>query len=413
MKAKYIKAAVGSAIGGKMKTIAKLRLYVSHDEERKLLQTMERYNAACNYMSPIVFFENNFSSFGLQKLLYRDVKEKFGLSAQHTILAIRKVASSYRSTKEAIVERNIIHRARGEPLEALEELSFREHGSITYDSRVYSIGASFVSILTLACRIRLRYRLPGHFTLNDPKEADLIYRGGKFHLYVTVDAEEAPIVKPVSYLGVDLGVVNIATTSDGVIYTSDETEKTRLRYDGLRAELQAKGTKDAKRKLKKVSGRERRFKTCVNHCISKAIVMLAKGTKRGIALEDLKGIRERTTVRHSQREKHYKWAFRQLRSFIEYKAKIASVLVKIVDARYTSQECPACGHTSRKNRKKQAEFRCEKCGYTSHADVKAAKTISSRADVSRPIAVCPKGKLNCKPTKSMAKAMPTTSVVGS
>jgi len=349
---------------------------------------MERYNAACNYVSPIAFSEKDFSSVGLQKLLYRDVKEKYGLSAQHTILVIRKVASSYRSTKEAVAERNVAHRARGEPLEVLEELRFHEHGGITYDSRVLSIGASFVSILTLASRIKLRYKLPKHFSLNNPKEADLIYRGGKFHLHVTVNTEEAPVTEPVSYLGIDLGVVNIATTSDGVIYASEQTEKTRLRYCRLRAELQAKATKNAKRKLKKVSGRERRFKTNVNHCISKAIVMLAKGTKRGIAIEDLKGIRERTTVRHEQRERHHKWAFRQLRSFIEYKAAIAGVLVKAVDARYTSQECPVCGHTSRKNRKKQAEFCCEKCSYAEHADVKAAKTISSRAVVSRPIAVC-------------------------
>jgi putative transposase len=46
----------------------------------------------------------------------------------------------------------------------------------------------------------------------------------------------------------------------------------------------------AKRKLRKISGMEARFKRYTNHIISKGLVAVAEGTMRALALEDLKGI---------------------------------------------------------------------------------------------------------------------------
>jgi IS605 OrfB family transposase len=73
--------------------------------------------------------------------------------------------------------------------------------------------------------------------------------------------------------------------------------------------LQKKGTKSAKRLLRKRSGRERRFARDVNHCISKALVNTAKGTQRGIALEDLTNIRSRVNGSRRQRRVLHNWAF--------------------------------------------------------------------------------------------------------
>jgi IS605 OrfB family transposase len=88
----------------------------------------------------------------------------------------------------------------------------------------------------------------------------------------------------------------------------------RKRHFKLRQRLQKKGTKSAKRLLKKRRQKEARFARDVNHWIAKELVKRAQGTGRGIALEDLKGIRERVTVRKSQRRQHHSWAFNQLRS---------------------------------------------------------------------------------------------------
>lgn len=403
-----------------MQSVAKLRLFASPDARRMLFTTMERYNAACNAASPVAFSERQFSNIGLQKQLYYQVRETFGLSAQMAQLAIRKVAGSYRSTNEAIKERNKVLAALGQPLKSLTEISFRAHGAICYDARVLSIGRNRVSIWTLDGRIKLRYTRPQYFpAVTTVKQTDLIYRDGAFWLYATVEIPDVEPAEPTGYLGVDLGVMNIATTSDGEVFSSAATEKVRQRYGSLRARLQACGTKDAKEKLRRISGRERRFKADINHIISKRIVCAAQGTKWGIALEDLKGILLRTTVKKTRRERQHKWAFHQLRSVIEYKARRAGVRVKVIDGAYTSQQCSVCGFVHPDNCPTQAAFRCLACGHAENADLNAAKNIAARALVNEPIAVrspVTGGEVEsqaCKERDATYGIMPPTSVGGS
>ncbi|HKV01366.1 MAG TPA: transposase [Ktedonobacteraceae bacterium] len=159
---------------------------------------------------------------------------------------------------------------------------------------------------------------------------------------------------------------------------------TRSRREARR--LQKRGTKSAKRRLKKLSGKEARFKRNTNHVISKRIVAKAKATKQGIAIEELRHIRKRTdsTVRRSQRSRHSSWAFGQLRHFLSYKAALAGVPLHTVDPRNTSRTCPACGHCAKENRKSQASFCCVRCGLAMNADIVGAINIS-RAPVNVPI----------------------------
>jgi putative transposase len=90
---------------------------------------------------------------------------------------------------------------------------------------------------------------------------------------------------------VDFGIVNIATDSDGQSYSGSQIRSVRHRHRRLRRKLQKKQTRAAKRRLKKLSGKEQRFATHTNHVIAKQIVALAKRTQRAIALEELQGIR--------------------------------------------------------------------------------------------------------------------------
>jgi IS605 OrfB family transposase len=138
--------------------------------------------------------------------------------------------------------------------------------------------------------------------------------------------------------------------------------------------------------LKKRRRKEHRFATDVNHQISRRIVERAKGTGRGIAMEDLTGIRERATVGKSQRRSHHSWAFNQLRQFVTYKALLAGVKLVLVDPRYTSQGCSRCGHVSKKNRPTRDDFKCIQCGFPAPADYNAALNIRSRAAVNQPYA---------------------------
>lgn len=159
---------------------------------------------------------------------------------------------------------------------------------------------------------------------------------------------------------------------------------TMRRANRLRQKLQRKGTKSAKRLLRKRRATEARFSTHVNHSISKQIVAAAERTKRGIALENLQGIRARARASRRQRHALHSWAFADLQSKVAYKAKRAGVAVCYVDPRNTSRECRVCGHIEKANRKTRDEFACKACGHSTDADVNAARVIASRAEVIRP-----------------------------
>lgn len=163
-----------------------------------------------------------------------------------------------------------------------------------------------------------------------------------------------------------------------------EVNGLRKRHAKLRQRLQKKGTKSAKRLLKKRRRKEHRFAIDINHRIAKRLVAKAKDTGRGIALEDLKGIHEQVTVRKAQRRVQHSWVFRQLRSCIQYKARLAGVPVMLVDPRNTSRTCPQCGLIDKRNRPDQAHFRCIGCGFAGPADTIAADNIARRAAVNQP-----------------------------
>jgi putative transposase len=213
---------------------------------------------------------------------------------------------------------------------------------------------------------------------------DLVYRGGKFFLYSTVDLPDDGPIEPEGFLGVDLGIVNIATDSDGDTYSGEAVERTRRRHQENCKRFQKLGSKGVKRKLKKLAGREARFRKHENHCISKALVQKAKETDRGNALEDLKGIRDQTTFRAKDRDRQTGWSFSRLRLFVEYKAQLAGVPIVLVDPRNASRTCSNCGHCEDGNRKSQAKLLCKHCGYSANADFNAALNIRDRAAVNQP-----------------------------
>ncbi len=262
--------------------------------------------------------------------------------------------------------------------------TFRPLSAITYDERIlrWYTNRQEVSIWTTEGRLHLVYQSgPGQATLlaTLQGEADLVFHDGHFYLYQTCNVEEPPITNPEGYLGVDMGIVNIATDSDGVNYAGNHLNNLRARHAKIRSRLQSKGTKSTKRLLRKRSKKEQRFAANVNHTISKSIVERAKDTKRGIAIENLTGITKRTTVRKGQRRQHNSWAFYDLRAKIEYKAQRAGVLCVAVDPRNTSRTCPSCGNVDKANRPSQSVFRCTACGFSANADIIAAGIIAGRA----------------------------------
>jgi IS605 OrfB family transposase len=354
-----------------MKRIAQVKLLPTPEQADVLQHTLEQANAACRFVSDTAWETKTFRQYDLHHKCYQAVREQFGLSAQVAVRAIAKVADAYKLDRKA-------------------KRTFKTKGRIAYDDRILSwrLQDQTVSIWTMNGRLRIPF-VCGERQLEMLQtrqgESDLGLYKGLFFLSATCEVDEPKPINVDGALGVDLGVVNIAVDSDGQIHSARYTNNVRHRHRRLRAKLQAKGTRSAKRKLKRLSGKERRFAKDTNHCISKKLVAKAKDTNRAIALEDLRGIRTRVTVRRSQRATLHSWAFFQLRSFVTYKAKGAGVPVFLVDPRNTSRTCPACGHVDKANRLSQSKFSCVVCGFAGLADQIAAINIGRRAVVNPPI----------------------------
>src|SRR5262249_13922110 len=271
-------------------------------------------------------------------------------------------------------------------------------GALTYDQRLCSFPTpDRVSLLTVEGRVVVPFRFGRYaegMLQRTRGQCDLLYRkrSATCFLAITVDVPEPMPHETSEYLGGDRGVMTLAATSDGECLNPSpgpqhaHITQVRARFSRLRRTLQQKDTKSAKRVIRKRSSREKRFSCDINHCSSKAIVQTAKGTSRGIALEDLKGIGERAkgTVGKRQRRVLHSWAFLQVRAFSAYKAALAGGPVVSVNPAYTSQTCSRCGQCEKANRRSQATFLCRSCGFSAHADLNAARTIASRAAVIPP-----------------------------
>ncbi len=355
-----------------------VKLLPTPEQRAALVDTLHLCNEGANLCSRVVWREKKFRQFDIHALVYQDLKT-LGLGAQAAIRTIAKVADAYQ----------LDHRTRRK---------FRAASAQPFDDRMLSWNhdAKTVSIWSVRGR-RKDIAFVGadehlaQIAKSRNGESDLVFRDGELYLHATIDVPEPPTIVPKSFLGVDLGIVNIATTSDGARHAGMHLNRVRHRNRHLRQKLQKKGTKSAKRLLKRRSRKESRFARDVNHCISKQIVAEAQRTGRGIALEDLKGIRERARSKKPQRATLHSWSFAQLGAFVSYKAQRAGIPVVFVDPACTSQTCSVCGNIDKRARKNQATYQCtnENCGVSLHADENAAVNIASRgagrwADVNRP-----------------------------
>ncbi|MBN8722601.1 MAG: transposase [Acidobacteria bacterium] len=294
-----------------------------------------------------------------------------------TVRAIAKVCEAYSRDK------NILPK-------------FRLDGAIVYDDRIMSFLADEkLSLWTVNGRQKIQM-IFGDYQRQQFQyrkgQADLVLVGNTFYLFATLDIKELPKTSSKEFIGVDLGIVKLLVDSLGYEASGEIIERIRVKYLKLRRDLQKCRSKNAKRKLKKIAHKEKEFRRQINHIISKALVKRAKDTNSAIALEELKHIRSRTTVRAKDRARISGWAFAQLQSFILYKARIAGVVVIFVDARNSSRECNVCNFVAKRNRPNQSIFCCAKCGHSDNADHNAAKNIADRgkilwASVNMPIAV--------------------------
>ncbi|MEV5754911.1 transposase [Actinoallomurus sp. NPDC052308] len=376
-----------------MKLVVQVKLLPTPEQAAALAATLRLCNSAANEVSAVAFAHGVFARQKLQKIVYADLKAR-GLSAQPALHVIRKVADAY-TALHAHIEAGLLggEQSRRRRKAESKPITLRADAAQPFDDRCLSwqMDARAISIWTVQGRLRgmaftgeagqLKF-LAAH----RKGETDLVHRDGMFFLIATCEVDADPQVEPADWVGVDRGIVNLATTSDGDNHQGKALVRYRRRQARLRAELQAKkaaGSRSAARRLARRAQREARHAANENHKISKRIVADARRTGRGIALEELSGIRDRVRLRRHQRATHSSWPFHQLGTFLQYKALRAGVPFLEVDPAYTSQRCPVpwCGHTERANRPSRDTFCCRRCGFAGPADVIAAMNIRKRACV--------------------------------
>ena len=352
--------------------------------EAVLQETQRRFNAAASWIARICWDERITNTNTAHHRVYGETRSRFGLGAQLAVCARAKAVEAVKVTHTQEKQR----KPDDKPIMCPE---FGPRGSVRYDIRTYRLLAlDRVSLNTVEGRITCRLILGKrqHDMLVDPTweigGADLMWRRGTYYLNLTQHKDAPQETDTSETLGIDLGVVNLATDSEGESFTGTQVHRVRMHYHKRRQELQRVGTRSAKRRLGNLSGREKRFQKDVNHTIAKTLVQKAVRTRKALALEDLTGIRERVTVRRENRYERHSWAFYQLRMYIAYKAAWVGVPVRFVDPRNTSRTCSQCGHCEKANRQSQASFLCRQCGFCSNADYNAAINIS-RAAVKQPL----------------------------
>ncbi len=355
-----------------MKLVANIQLKPNVEQSQSLLNTIERSNQACNYISQKGFEAKITRQYNLHKFLYKETRDIFDLAAQVVVRCIAKVADVYKTKQD-------------------KPATFRKHAAQPYDARIFRFCENdTISIWTIngrqkipfVCGLRQRELLAYH-----KGEVDLMYIRGKFYLACVCDIPDPEEIGIEDVLGVDFGVVNIAFDSLGNYHSGKGIEKACQKFSKYRTCLQKINTKASKRKLKRLRGKEARFRKHINHCISKEIVARAKRLSSAVAIENLTGIRKRIKAPKAQRNRLHGWSFAQLRTFISYKAKISGIPIIVVNPKNTSRTCPECRMIDKRNRKTQATFSCIDCGYTAAADFVGALNIRASGVACKP-ALC-------------------------
>lgn len=350
-----------------VKLTVKLKLDISVADRVRLEETGRQYTVAFNAVSEVGWEERRINANELHKRTYYPLRERLSLPSQLVQNARNKAVEALKSARTLEGSRPEMRRP-----------------SIRYDARTYTLDWNGRSVSLTAVggkRVQASFAFDKHskkFKGLKTCSADLVRTKHAWFLHVVVEKEVKDAVPTGKIIGVDRGVNKPAVTSEGKFLGSRRWRDIEHKYLSLRRRLQAKGTRSAKRHLRRLGVRLGRFRNDCDHVLSKRMVESAKPGDR-LVFENLTHIRNRIKARgRAHRRRLHAWSFHRLGKLVEYKARLKGVLVDYVDPRDTSRRCPECNWIDKKNRQDQSHFRCVKCKYSRNADLIAAWNIRDR-----------------------------------
>ena len=349
-----------------MTVTAKIRIEPNINDIALLDKTMSVYKQACNYVSEYVFDTHDLKQASINKALYYNLRDMFGLRSQMSQSVIKTVIARYKTILEN--EHEWIKAVFKKP---------------QYDlvwNRDYSLVTDKFSVNTLDGRLRLSYYADNFEKYFDKNiysfgTAKLVNKHNRYYLHIPVSFQipDEDLSKISNIVGIDRGINFIIATYDSKhksgFVSGRFIKQKRAKFKEIRRQLQHIKTPSSRRRLKAIGERENRWMQDINHQVSKALVQ-NNPEHTLFVLEDLTSIRQATEkVRRKDRYVSVSWSFYDLEQKIKYKAAMHNCSVINVDPRYTSQTCPVCGHTEKSNRNKRLHlFCCKTCGYKSNDD---------------------------------------------
>lgn len=348
-----------------------------------LKETILLANKACQEIIDIGLTNETFNKTRLHNLTYKVIRAKYPTLNSSLVTAVRDQAS------------NMLKRLKLEKRPVKSQVS-----SVTLNHNTFKLFAvsKQVGLSTVGGRKKYNIKIPDYFSrynFTTSTSARIRIKDNRFFIDIVAEVDCIKPKQVKTIIGVDRGIYNPAVTSDNQFFNSKKLRHVKSKYKHLKRCLQRAGTRSAMRKLKRISGRERRFVADTNHCISKAIV---NSDCDAIALEELNVQAMKMRKKRAKGKKVRcligSWSPTQLLSFISYKAELIGKKIILVNSHYTSQACSQCGDIRKANRKGKI-FKCCVCGFTLHADLNASRNIASlakgkgsRLNVNQPIVTC-------------------------
>ena len=383
------------------RTVKSRIVFQNSNDIPKMIASQEAFRRGCNFVSEYIF-DNNFpmNSVSLIKLLYNDLRSKFNLKSQMAQSCIRTVIARYRAVQTQLRKERVwdgykkdnhgndVKNFVPKDLDFLwKPIEFKQPQLDLVRNRDYSYKNDHtLSLNTIEGRVIVNAVFKGFEQYFDGSwklgTAKVLKSGNHWYLHIAVTKEvEQPEFKSSHVVGIDRGLRQLLTIYDENGQTTFVNGKTILQkrryFKRLRAQLQSKNTKSAKRRLEAIGKRESRWMSDVNHCLSKTLVN-RYGSGTIFTLEDLTNVTFDTTLKRAKKDRyeHHSWAFYDFEQKLIYKALDNGSQVISCDAHYTSQRCPKCGFIDSKNRDKaKHEFCCQACSYRTNDDRAAAMNI--------------------------------------
>lgn len=349
------------------------KLQPTPEQASEIDALLKAFADGCNYANQIVKAGVT-SKTTIQNLTYQELRKQFGLSANQAVRVCARVGTNRKTAK-----------LKNKPVQAFKATS------ADYDARIFAFREKDWSVSLTLLNGRKHIKMDagnyqrGKLKGRVPTSAQLCkHRDGLYYIHIQLKDETPEPIQSKKVIGVDFGRRDIAVTSEGDKWDGKPIQNARDKFARVRASLQAKaskGTRSTRRRarqiLQRLSGRERRYQTWLNHNISKLIVLSALQHNAIIAIEDLTGIRDRANKQprnKTERRRSNSWAFFQLRMFLSYKSLKYGVELVTVNPAYTSQTCHVCNHIGLRSDKR---FKCGNCGWHGDADVNGSFNIAN------------------------------------